>query len=180
MGQVEELLDRSIAATKDYLIRGGQPSLDLSKIDFELLKANSSRDASIRKWSGSRLPVARHLQKMVRLNRTRIDFLERFQRMIDEYNSGSINVEEFFRRLMEFAKSLTKRSSGLWPKELSEEELALFSIFLLISPRLSLPGRSGSRSRRRPASCWRLLKAREAGPRLAQAAAGPGPGAGNH
>jgi len=37
--------------------------------------------------------------------------------MIDEYNSGSINVEELFRRLMEFAQSLTKRrTAGCGPK----------------------------------------------------------------
>ena len=83
-----------------------------------------------------RATVARHLHKMVRLNRTRIDYLERFQRMIDEYNSGSINVEELFRRLMEFAQSLTKEEQRAVGEELSEEELALFD--LLTKPEIDL------------------------------------------
>ena len=33
------------------------------------------------------------------MNRTRIDFLEEFQKMIDEYNSGAINVQVFFDKL---------------------------------------------------------------------------------
>ena len=43
---------------------------------------------------------------MVKLNRTRIDFLEEFQKMIDEYNAGSSNVETFFAKLMAFTMKL--------------------------------------------------------------------------
>jgi type I restriction enzyme R subunit len=127
MGQVEELLDRSIA-TKGYLIRGGQPIIDLSKIDFELLEANFRQGRKYTEVERVKAAIARHLQKMVRLNRTRMDFLERFQRMIDEYNSGCINVEEFFRRLMEFAKSLTREEQRAVAEGLSEEELAIFDL----------------------------------------------------
>ena len=73
------------------------------------------------------------------LNRTRMDYMERFQRMIDEYNSGSINVEEFFRRLMEFAQSLSQEDQRAVAEELSEEELALFD--LLIKPGIELTGK---------------------------------------
>jgi len=44
MGQVEDILDRSIAA-KGYLIRDDQPLIDLSKIDFELLAARFKQGA---------------------------------------------------------------------------------------------------------------------------------------
>ena len=43
---------------------------------------------------------------MVRLNRSRTNFLEKLQQMIDEYNSGAINVEIFFDKLLAFAKEL--------------------------------------------------------------------------
>jgi len=43
---------------------------------------------------------------MVRLNKTRVDYLEKFQQMIDEYNQGAANLEEFFERLLKFAKEL--------------------------------------------------------------------------
>ena len=37
---------------------------------------------------------------MVRLNRSRTNFLEKLQQMIDEYNSGAINIEIFFDKLL--------------------------------------------------------------------------------
>ena len=49
------------------------------------------------------------LARMVQVNRTRIDFLEEFQKMIDEYNAGAINVEVFFDKLLAFAKTLGRR-----------------------------------------------------------------------
>ena len=73
---------------------------------------------------------------MVRLNRSRLDYLERFQQMIDEYNSGSVNVEEFFRRLMAFAKSLTEEEQRSVGEQITEEELAVFDI--LTKPEMSL------------------------------------------
>ena len=45
---------------------------------------------------------------MVRLNRTRMNFLEEFQKMIDEYNSGAANIEAFFAKLMAFTKKLSE------------------------------------------------------------------------
>jgi len=80
--------------------------------------------------------VSRQLQRMVRLNRSRIDYLERFQQMIDAYNSGSVNTEDFFRRLMEFAKSLTEEEQRSVGEQLSEEELAVFDI--LTKPEMTL------------------------------------------
>jgi type I restriction enzyme R subunit len=135
MYQVEGLLDRSIAA-KGYIIKEGQPLVNLSQIDFESLKDRFERGRKFTELERVKATVARHLHKMVRLNRTRIDYLERFQRMIDEYNSGSINVEELFRRLMEFAQSLTKEEQRAVGEELSEEELALFD--LLTKPEIDL------------------------------------------
>jgi len=43
---------------------------------------------------------------MVRLNKSRMNYLEKFQQMIDEYNAGSRNVETFFTDLVEFAQEL--------------------------------------------------------------------------
>ncbi|NLZ28730.1 MAG: type I restriction endonuclease subunit R, partial [Firmicutes bacterium] len=138
MGQVEDLLDSSIAA-EDYIIRDDHPLIDLSQIDFEKLRARfetSRKYTEVEKIKGA---VTRHLQKLVKLNRSRMDYLARFQQMIDEYNSGSLNVEEFFLRLMEFAKSLTDEEQRAVKEELSEEELAIFD--LLTKPQIELSRR---------------------------------------
>jgi type I restriction enzyme R subunit len=136
MGQVEELLDRSIAA-EGYVIREPIDHLiDLSGIDFEALKARFERGRKRTEAERMKSAIARQLQRMVRMNRTRMDYLERFQQMIDEYNSGSVNVEEFFRLLMEFAKSLNEEEKRSVGEQLSEEELALFD--LLTKPEMEL------------------------------------------
>ena len=140
MRRVEEL-DSSIAA-EGYVIRepseeyGTDHRIDLSGIDFEALKTRFEQGRKHTEAERVKGVVARQLRKMVRLNRTRMDYLERFQRMIDEYNSGSVNVEEFFSRLMAFAKSLTEEEQRAVGEKLAEEELALFD--LLTKPEMEL------------------------------------------
>jgi type I restriction enzyme R subunit len=133
MGQVEDLLDRSIAA-EGYVIRETLPPyedahrIDLSSIDFEKLaeKFAAGRKRTINeKLKGS---VAAKLMDMVRLNRTRMDYLEKFQAMIDAYNAGSLNAEEFFQQLVAFAQSLDAETQRGVGEQLSEEELALFDL----------------------------------------------------
>ena len=72
--------------------------------------------------------VKSKLDKMVRGNKTRMTFMEKFQRLIDEYNSGSINVEAFFQRLVEFASQLNEEEKRGITENLSEEELAIFDL----------------------------------------------------
>ncbi len=141
MQQVEELLDNSIA-TEGYLFREDGPSddpghiIDLSKIDFEKLAEQFK--TSRKRTENERLKgaVARKLMAMVRLNRTRMDYLRRFQEMIDAYNAGSLNAEEFFQRLLSFAQSLNVEEQRGVGEQLTEEELVLFD--LLTKPPLEL------------------------------------------
>jgi len=141
MQQVEGLLDRSIA-TEGYIIRepsapyGDEHWIDLSKIDFGKLakKFKMGRKRTMNeKLKGT---VAQKLMAMVRLNRTRMDYLERFQQMIDAYNAGSLNAEEFFQQLVAFAKSLNEEEQRAVGEQLNEEELALFD--LLTKPQIEL------------------------------------------
>ena len=135
MEQVEALLDQSIA-TEGYFIRevsdpGNDDHLiDLSSIDFEKLaeKFKTSRKRTLNeKLKGS---VGQKLMAMVRLNRTRMDYLERFQQMIAAYNAGSLNPEEFFRQLVTFAQSLNEEEKRGVSEQLTEEELALFDLLM--------------------------------------------------
>ncbi len=65
---------------------------------------------------------------MVRLNKSRVDFMEKFQKLIDEYNAGSINIEIFFDRLLNFAKNLNEEEKRGISENLTEEELAVFDL----------------------------------------------------
>ncbi len=81
-------------------------------------------------------PSNSKLKKMIRLNRTRLDYLEKFQQMIDEYNAGSINVDEFFKRLVTFAQELNTEEKRCIAEQLSEEQLAV--VDLLTKPDMKL------------------------------------------
>lgn len=140
MQQVEELLDRSIDAEGYFISTPGgtyeQALVDLSRIDFEALRNRFAQGRKHTEIERLKVAVSRQLQRMVRLNRSRIDYLERFQQMIDAYNSGSVTTEDFFRRLTEFAKSLTEEEQRSVGEQLSEEELAVFDI--LTKPEMTL------------------------------------------
>lgn len=139
MEQVGELLDRSVA-TAGYVIeeeaRGYKSKLlDLSQLDVEAL---AKRFKSHRHIEAERLKglIDQKLKQLLRLNKSRMGYSERLQQLIDEYNAGSLNVETFFAKLVEFAKELTEEEKRGIAESLSEEELAIFD--LLTRPDLKL------------------------------------------
>jgi type I restriction enzyme R subunit len=141
MEKVEDLLDESITA-KGYVIRepaapyGKKKLVDLSRIDFKTLKKEFSRERKRVEIEKLRGAINSALEKMVRLNKTRVDYLEKFQRMIDEYNQGAVNLEEFFDRLLKFVKDLQEEERRGVAEGLSEEELAVFD--LIAKPEMKL------------------------------------------
>ncbi len=141
MEEVQKLLDDSIAA-EGYVIRDPAGAwttehvVDLSKIDFEALKAKFEQGRKRTEAEKLKGKISSKLRKMVRLNRTRMDYLDRFQRMIDEYNAGSMNIDEFFKWLVSFAQGLNEEEKRGISEQLTEEELAIFD--LLTKPEISL------------------------------------------
>jgi type I restriction enzyme R subunit len=144
MEAVEELLDESIA-TEGYIIDApvGQELesaglVNLSELDFEAVTSQFERSphkrTEIEKLTGS---LERKLKQLIQLNHSRMDFLKRFQEMIEEYNSGSQNIENFFVELKEFARSLSLEEQRHIAEGLSEEELAIFDILTKPEPSLS-------------------------------------------
>jgi type I restriction enzyme R subunit len=73
---------------------------------------------------------------MLSLNKSRMNYLDKFQQMIDEYNAGSRNVETFFTELVEFAQELKVEDKRAISENLEEEELAI--VDLLTKPDISL------------------------------------------
>ena len=138
MEDVEQLLDRSVS-TEGYVIRPSataQNYVDLSQIDFEALKAKFERGRKPIEMQKLRGQIAQKLVQMVRMNRTRMNFLEEFQKMIDEYNSGASNLETLFNRLMAFTKRLSDEEKRGIAEQLTEEELVIFD--LLTKPDMKL------------------------------------------
>lgn len=137
LADVEALLDLSVAADA-YLIRasGADALIDLSEIDFDKIQRDippSRRKTEAEKLAGA---INAKLKKMVRLNKSRLDYQEKFQKMIDEYNVDSSNVEEHLKRLAAFTHELSEEEQRALKENLSEAELAVFD--LLTRPDVTL------------------------------------------
>ena len=93
MGQVESRLDESITGVT--ITAEGPPPLDLSKIDFELLakryKMSKHKNTDLEMLKAA---IRAQLERLIRLNKTRTDFLQKFEELIESYNTGSRNIEE--------------------------------------------------------------------------------------
>ncbi|MDZ8094150.1 MAG: type I restriction endonuclease subunit R [Nostoc sp. DedQUE05] len=135
--QVEELLDLSITAGEFVIQESHSQRIDLSQIDFEALKNKfTSTDYQRTETEKLKTAIAQKLQQMVRLNKTRINYLDKFQQMIAEYNADSRNVQIFFNDLINFAQELGVEDKRAIAKNLTEEELAIFD--LLTKPEIQL------------------------------------------
>src|SRR5271166_2171713 len=112
LADVNRLLDDSIAADGfrigEVSTCQQQGAIDLTKIDFETLaKRFAKSNTKNVELEQPKVAVRRQLDKLVRLNRTRIDFLTKFEELIESYNQGSRNIDELFRELVALSKTLT-------------------------------------------------------------------------
>ncbi|MCK4234277.1 DUF3387 domain-containing protein, partial [candidate division WOR-3 bacterium] len=131
---VQDLLDESVDAFARYEISDPEELKDLRKIDFEKIKV--SLDKNKKHIAAERLKqkIKAKLNEMVKMNAKRLTFAERFQKLINDYNEGAKNVEEFFEDLVDFAKELNEEEKRGVIERLTEEELAIFD--LLFKPDL--------------------------------------------
>ena len=77
------------------------------------------------------------LEKMIRLNRTRADFAEKFEALIERYNAGSATIEALYAELLALSDSLNDEEQRHVRENMSEEELVIFAILTRLAPELS-------------------------------------------
>jgi type I restriction enzyme R subunit len=136
MRQITGLLDVSIAGLK--IKETGPSPIDLSKINFEVL-AQRFKNAKHKNTEMEALKAAirARLERLMILNRTRTDFVEKFEALIESYNAGSRNIEQLFEELLALSNSLDKEQQRHVRENLSEEELVIFDILTRPAPELS-------------------------------------------
>jgi type I restriction enzyme R subunit len=133
--KVERLLDNSIA-TEGYVIPVNKP-VDLTQVDFDALKKQFEKGRKRMEAERLRRLLEGKVAVMIRLNKSRMDYLVKLQEMIAEYNAGSINVETFFKKLVEFSRSLQEEDQRAIREGLNDEELALFDLLTKPDPKLT-------------------------------------------
>jgi len=136
MGDVGKLLDASITGVE--MPTRPAPVMDLSKIDFEALRSRF-RESNHRNTDLEVLKAAirAQLEKLIQLNRTRADFAEKFEELIESYNAGSRNIEEIFNELLKLSRSLNEEQQRHVRESMTEEELVIFDILTRPAPDLS-------------------------------------------
>lgn len=141
MLKINELLDGSIAS-EGYIIKEASakynPIVDLSKIDFDVLKAKFDKTehkrTEVEKLKGQ---VQAKIKKLVKLNKTRFDYLKRLEDLLADYNSGAVNVQLLFDRLITLAQELNEEERRTISENLTEEELAMFDLLTKSGPELT-------------------------------------------
>jgi len=142
MGQIGDLLDRSVAANP-YIIHattddGEQSLIDLNAVDWVAL-AKKFETSGKKRTEAEKLKAALAVKTaaLAHLNPTREDLVNRLQEMIADYNAGSLNIEQFFTQLIDFANTLDEEENRSVRENLTEEELAIYDIITRPSPELT-------------------------------------------
>lgn len=130
--RINQLLDQSVIATEDarkYIIKENAKELDLSVIDIDKLKEEfkkvKNKNLVI---SDLRKLIEDKLEIMLKKNVTRTQFAERFKKIIDDYNAGGSQNEEFYKKLVEYMKWMQDEEARHIKENLSEEELEIFDL----------------------------------------------------
>ncbi len=141
MGEIEELLDESITGVS--MPAKAVAVVDLSKIDFEALQ-KKFKEAKHKNTDLEVLKAAIRVQmeKMIRLNKARMDFQAKFEELIESYNAGSLNVEELFQELLVLSRALNDEQQRHVREQMTEEELVIFDILTRPAPPLSTEERA--------------------------------------
>jgi type I restriction enzyme R subunit len=136
MNEINGLLDESI--TGHEIREQGPPALDLSKINFEALaqrfKQSKHKNTDLEVLKAA---IRAQLEKMIQLNRTRTDFAEKFEALIENYNAGSRSIEELFAELLKLSNGLSDEQQRHVRENMTEEELVIFDILTRSAPELS-------------------------------------------
>ncbi len=135
--KVDDLLDRSVEGFAISEPDDGSHIYDLSQVDFDALKAQYEKGRKRIEVDRFKSVIERKLDALIQRNRTRLDYRKRYKEMIDEYLSGSVNLDELFRNLVAFSKELNHEEQRYIREELgSDEEMTVFD--LLTKPNMNL------------------------------------------
>ncbi len=141
MGDIGKLLDASITGVA--MPSKPTPLMDLSKIDFEALgkrfKQSKHKNTDLEVLKAA---IRANLEKLIRLNKTRSDFREKFEELIESYNAGSRNIEDLFNELLALSRTLSEEEHRHIREHMTEEELVVFDILTRPAPELSTEERA--------------------------------------
>ena len=133
--KLDQLLDSSVVgkgdlqeATVEYVMDTSK-QVDLSRLNFAELRAEfPEKEYKHIQFADLRELMEIKLKQMLRQNKKRGRFLERFEKVIEDYNSGSLSIEEAYEELVRQAEDLTEEQERATRHGMTEDELELFDL----------------------------------------------------
>jgi type I restriction enzyme R subunit len=143
LGRVQQLLDESIAA-HEYVIphSDAEALFDLGAVDWNGLEDAFNQGRPRTAAQRLRSLLSARITALVRLNPARVDLVERFEKLVADYNAGSMNTETFFQELLKFRQALSEEEERSLAEGLTEEQLAIFDLLMKPAPELSAEERT--------------------------------------
>ena len=139
--KMNQILDGSVTASQEfvnyvrekpaqYMIKGTK-AIDLSKVDVEQLR----KEIKVAKYKAIEINdlkeyIEQALEQMLNRNCTRTKFSERFKRIIDSYNAGGTENEDYYEQLVKLLEDLRQEDNRANTEGLTEEELEIFDLLI--------------------------------------------------
>ena len=130
---LDNLLDESIVREGDLDGEGAKiteyKQIDLAKLDIEKLKEEfpTKKHKNI-SYNNLKELMEIKLKQMMAANATRGKFLEKFEAIIEEYNNGSMTIEEKYDDLLGLYGEMDEEDTRAVREGLSEKELEIFDL----------------------------------------------------
>lgn len=139
--RMSSLLDGSVSANDNFnqYVQQDSPNyvihnskvIDLSKIDVdELRKEIKTAKYKAIEIDDLKTYLEEALKQMLNRNCTRNKFSERFKRIIDNYNAGGTENEDYYEQLIKLVEELKKENERADTEGLSEEELEIYDLLI--------------------------------------------------
>lgn len=131
--RMAEALDRSVSAGVSeqqaaYGIHQGKV-IDLSKLDVDAIRKEINKTPyKALETDDLRAFVERTLEQLINKNCTRVAFSQRYRNIIDRYNAGGSENEDYYKKLLQLIEDLKKEQSRSADLGLEEEELEIFDL----------------------------------------------------
>ena len=139
--KMNQILDGSVTASQEfvnyvrekpaqYMIKGTK-AIDLSKVDVEKLR----KEIKVAKYKAIEINdlkeyIEQALEQMLNRNCTRTKFSERFKRIIDSYNAGGTENEDYYEQLVKLLEELQEEYNRANVEGLTEDELEIFDLLI--------------------------------------------------
>lgn len=137
--KIAQLLDESVVTSEDNPQTAENPeqfkivqigkTWDLSKVNTDKLKEEFAKSEFKHiEIADLRAFIEAKLQQLLERNITRVGFAERYQRIVEQYNSGGAATEISYEDLINFTRDLNEEEERHIREGLTEQELELFDL----------------------------------------------------